>query len=93
MAEAFSGCRTRNAELEVLDLQGPHWHTPEAFEDGAALFEAVCEQELEGVVAKRTESCYRPGERGWVKIKNREYWRYELERESAIKARRQRQFV
>jgi hypothetical protein len=31
--------------------------------------------------------------RGWVKIKNREYWRYELERESAINARRVRQFV
>lgn len=41
--------------------------------------------ELEGVVAKRRASLYRPGERGWVKIKNREYWRYELEREGAIR--------
>jgi bifunctional non-homologous end joining protein LigD len=31
---------------------------PEAFEDGAALFEAVCERELEGIVAKRRA---RPG--------------------------------
>jgi hypothetical protein len=34
-----------------------------------------------------------PGERGRVKIKNRDYWRYELEREGANKSRRQRQFV
>jgi ATP-dependent DNA ligase len=59
----------------------------------AALFEAVCERELEGIVAKRRSGRYRPGQRGWLKIKNRAYWRYELERESAIKSRRVRQFV
>ena len=48
------------------------------------LFEAVCERELEGVVAKRQNGRYRPGERGWLKVKNRENWRYEMERESAI---------
>jgi ATP-dependent DNA ligase len=52
-----------------------------------------CERELEGVVAKQKNSRYRPGYRGWVKIKNREYWRYELERESAINIRRERVFV
>jgi hypothetical protein len=31
--------------------------------------------------------------RGWTKIKNRAYWRYELERESAINKRRPRVFV
>jgi bifunctional non-homologous end joining protein LigD len=83
----------RRAQLEALNLNGPCWRTPEAFEDGEALFEAVCERELEGVVAKRTDSRYRPGERGWIKIKNRNYWRYELERESAINKRRPRIFV
>jgi ATP-dependent DNA ligase len=48
------------------------------FDDGHALFEAVCAHELEGVVAKRKTSRYRPRP-GVVKIKNREYWRYELE--------------
>jgi hypothetical protein len=33
------------------------------------------------------------GERGWIKTKNREYWRYELELERALKARREQQFV
>jgi bifunctional non-homologous end joining protein LigD len=83
----------RRAQLEVLNLHGVHWQTPETFDDGDALFDAVCAHELEGVVAKRRDSRYRPGERGWVKIKNRNYWRYELERESAISKRRVKQFV
>ena len=44
-------------------------------------------------MAKRRASLYRPGDRGWVKLKNREYWRYELERECAITAARQRKRV
>jgi ATP-dependent DNA ligase len=36
------------------------------------LWEAVCEQELEGVVAKRRSGRYVPGERGWIKTKNRD---------------------
>ena len=58
-----------------------------------ASFDAVCAPGLEGVVAKRRGSLYRPGDRGWVKIKNREYWRYELERESAVSQQRRRVFV
>jgi hypothetical protein len=46
--EAEGQRTSRRAELEALDLRGPYWHTPEAFDDGAALFEAVCERELEG---------------------------------------------
>ena len=57
-------------------------------DDGLALWEAVCEHELEGVVAKRLHERYLPGERSWVKVKNRDYWRYELEREGAIRSRR-----
>jgi ATP-dependent DNA ligase len=57
------------------------------------LFEAVCAHELEGVVAKRLNAVYRPGERGWIKTKNRNYWRYELERESAINRPRIKQLV
>jgi bifunctional non-homologous end joining protein LigD len=65
----------RRAELEALDLHGPYLHTPETFDDRSSLFEAVCDRELEGIVAKRRSSRYRPGERGWVKVKNRDYWR------------------
>jgi bifunctional non-homologous end joining protein LigD len=85
----------RRAQLEALDLNGVYWQTPESFDDGPALFEAVRAHELEGIVAKRREGRYRPGERGWVKIKNREYWRYEMEREAAIdpSRHRPRQFV
>jgi ATP-dependent DNA ligase len=40
-----------------------------------------------GVVAKRLRQPYLCRERRWVKVKNRAYWRYELEREGAIKVR------
>jgi bifunctional non-homologous end joining protein LigD len=83
----------RRGILERLGLNGGHWRTPEAFEDGHALWEAVCEHELEGVVAKRRSGRYVPGDRGWIKTKNRAYWRYEMEREGAFKSRRQRQLV
>jgi ATP-dependent DNA ligase len=49
--------------------------------------------ELQGVVAKRRGGVYLPGERRWVKTKNRSYWRWEMERESAINKRRARVFV
>jgi ATP-dependent DNA ligase len=45
------------------------------------------------VVAKKRSRRYLPGQRGWIKTKNREYWRYEIEREGARKIRRERQFV
>jgi ATP-dependent DNA ligase len=66
-----------------------------AFEDGTALFPAVCEQGLEGIVAKRLDERYRPGERRSVKVKNRDYWRYPIEVESVRRSveRRVKQFV
>jgi bifunctional non-homologous end joining protein LigD len=75
----------RRRILEGLRLNAAQWRTPEAFDDGEALWVAVCEHELEGVVAKRRSGRYVPGGRGWIKTKNREYWRYEMERESAIR--------
>jgi bifunctional non-homologous end joining protein LigD len=77
----------RRRILDEMKLDAAQWRAPEAFEDGAALWEAVCEHELEGVVAKRRTGCYSPGERAWIKMKNRDYWRYEFEREGAIRSR------
>jgi bifunctional non-homologous end joining protein LigD len=76
----------RRQILEEMKLDGPRWRTPEVFDDGSALWTAICEHELEGVVAKRRSGRYLSGERGWIKTKNRAYWRYELERDSAIRA-------
>jgi bifunctional non-homologous end joining protein LigD len=73
--------------LESLGLAGGFWFVPAVFDDGAALFASVCEHGLEGVVAKRRDSLYRPGERGWVKVKNRGYWRFGQERELAGRRR------
>jgi ATP-dependent DNA ligase len=45
----------------------------------------VMERGLEGLVAKRLSRPYRPGERDWIKVKNRGYWRYGLELEGMRK--------
>src|SRR5215207_3586578 len=70
----------RRALLEALNLEGPRVRLVATFEDGAALFAAVCERGLEGVVAKRERDTYRPGERRWVKVKNRATARFAEER-------------
>jgi bifunctional non-homologous end joining protein LigD len=69
----------RRALLEQLDLNGSHWSTPDVFDDGDALYTAVCERGLEGVVAKWRRSSYRSGVRGWIKTKNPSYWRRQPE--------------
>jgi bifunctional non-homologous end joining protein LigD len=63
----------RRRVLEELALSGPHWRTPEAHDDGDALLAATRERGLEGVTAKRRDSCYEPGRRSsaWIKVKNR----------------------
>ena len=75
--------RQRRERLEALELRGPRWHTSERFDDGEALYETVCELGLEGVVAKPSGGSYRPGYRGWLKIKNPGYWRATEELELA----------
>jgi bifunctional non-homologous end joining protein LigD len=62
----------RRALVEQLDLDGlPGVRVIDTFEDGPGLFEAILAHGLEGVVAKRQRDPYRPGERVWVKTKNR----------------------
>jgi len=78
----------RRAMLDALDFRGDHWSTCSSDEDGDALWHAVCKLELEGIVAKRRSGQYRPGRRDWIKVKNRDYWRYPLEREAAMSAPR-----
>ena len=63
----------RRELLEALELDGESWQTPAYHRgDGAALLEASRRQGLEGIVAKRLASPYRPGRRSrdWLKVKN-----------------------
>jgi bifunctional non-homologous end joining protein LigD len=63
----------RRELLESLRLDGESWQTPAYHRgEGAALLEASRTQGLEGIVAKRLDSPYRPGKRGrdWLKVKN-----------------------
>jgi ATP-dependent DNA ligase len=60
------------------------------FEDGQALFDVMCECGLEGVVAKRLRDPYRPGERTWIKTKNKSTPRFVDELAGAASIRRAR---
>jgi bifunctional non-homologous end joining protein LigD len=65
----------RRGLLQGLGLDGPSWQTPSYhLGDGAGLLDAARTRGLEGVVAKRLASPYRPGRRSpdWVKVRN---WR------------------
>jgi bifunctional non-homologous end joining protein LigD len=69
----------RRQRLEEQELESALCRTVAVFEDGAALYAVVCEQGLEGVVAKRLTEPYRPGLRSWVKTKNRATRRFAQE--------------
>lgn len=62
----------RRLALDDLELDDPHWRTTPWFRGGGADVLAVArERTLEGVLAKRLASPYRPGQRTreWIKIK------------------------
>ena len=73
----------RRALLEELLVKNQRVRLAATFEDGEALFAAVCDRGLEGVVAKRLCDTYRPGERAWVTTKNRATARFAEERARA----------
>jgi bifunctional non-homologous end joining protein LigD len=63
----------RRAALEDLDLAGPRWAVPPAFDGHAAdALAASRAQGLEGVLAKRRDAAYLPGRRSptWIKVKH-----------------------
>ena len=64
---------TRRARLEQFEFSGANFTTTECFRDvsGRDVLRATTENGLEGVVAKRRNSTYRPGRRvaEWVKVK------------------------
>jgi bifunctional non-homologous end joining protein LigD len=61
----------RRARLAALELASDRWLAPPSFDDGKATMAAALEYNLEGVVAKRRTSQYRPGTRSpdWIKVK------------------------
>lgn len=64
----------RRATLERLDLAATeHVEESPLYPDGPALLAVTAERGLEGVVAKRESSVYRPGRRSpdWVKVAHR----------------------
>ena len=65
----------RRAALESLVAEGTlgGWQVPASYDDGRMLLEATRQQGLEGIVSKRLDSTYRPGERtnDWRKFAHR----------------------
>jgi len=65
----------RRRELEGLAPAGPSWAVTPSFTDqsGEEVFRSAVQMGMEGVVAKRRNSVYRPGvrSRDWVKVKAR----------------------
>jgi bifunctional non-homologous end joining protein LigD len=69
----------RRELLEELGLEGPRWRTPRyRHGGGAGLLEAARRQGLEGIVAKRCDSPYRPGRRSSEWVKERVWRRQEF---------------
>jgi bifunctional non-homologous end joining protein LigD len=69
----------RRELLDGLELDGARWRTPRyRLGGGAGLLEAARRQGLEGIVAKRTASPYRPGRRSGEWIKERVWRRQEF---------------
>jgi bifunctional non-homologous end joining protein LigD len=65
--------RERRALLEQLGLAGSAWQAPAPYlGDGRDFLNVSTAHGLEGIVAKRLDSPYRPGERSaaWLKLKN-----------------------
>jgi bifunctional non-homologous end joining protein LigD len=63
----------RRERLAALELDGERWRTPAHHVGlGSALLDATREQGIEGIVAKRLNSRYAPGQRdgSWLKIKH-----------------------
>jgi bifunctional non-homologous end joining protein LigD len=69
----------RRELLEGLGLDGPRWRVPRHRHGGGAdLLEATRRQGLEGIVAKKCDSPYRPGKRTGEWIKTRVWRRQEF---------------
>ncbi len=92
MARAW---QERREALERLPASGEHWQLSPTYEDVEILLEATREQGLEGVVAKRRNSLYRPGTRSsdWRKLAHRRVqsvvvggWRPEVNERNQIGA-------
>ena len=81
MEVIFVDCRLTKGKRDSRSLLGRKRRWRILFVDhietrGKAFFEKVCQLDLEGIVAKRKHSPYRPTEKPslhWIKIKNPSY--------------------
>jgi bifunctional non-homologous end joining protein LigD len=65
--------KERKALLEKIVRRHRMQRSEPVLGDGKAAFQAVCELDLEGIVAKRLADAYGPGRTRWWKVLNRGY--------------------
>ena len=67
------GVAGQRRRLLDLDLAATGWQVPQEYDDGPMLHEATRAQGLEGIVSKRVDAPYRPGQRSdrWLKFAHR----------------------
>ena len=78
-ASRAGGERVRCPMLVLWGAQGRigGWY------DALAIWRQYCAAEVQG--GPVSSGHYLPGRRGWIKTKNRGYWRYSLELEAAVR--------
>jgi len=62
--------KDRRTRPESFDLAGEAWSVPAHLGDGAALRDVAAEHGLDALIARRTSSPYRPGQRtkDWFRV-------------------------
>ncbi len=72
----------------MVPADGPVVYADYVRERGVELFKVVCDQDLEGIVAKFAMGLYTPEATTWVKIKNPRYSQVEGRQELFLKRER-----
>ena len=76
--------RQRRELLEALDFQGDHWSTGRATRMAKRSGAPSANSNSKASSRRNAAATTAPVDATWVKVKNREYWRYPLEVEGAL---------
>ena len=81
LAQLMSGASPAWRDREINSAPAPLVYADHIDGNGTRLFQLACDEDLEGIVAKRRDGLYTPEETSWVKIKNPAYSQAEGRRE------------
>ena len=87
LAQLLRGASTAWSDPQANSAPAPLVYADHIDSNGTRLFQLACDEDLEGIVAKRKDGLYTPEETSWVKIKNPAYSQMEGRRELFEKPR------